>query len=323
MDIARYIGLFLLKNNFCYVHGLGNLELRKKPASLEGQSLQSPQYEVRLTLGGSIDDNLANFIAVNEQISISKASNALRDFSIRARTELQEGREVVLPAIGKFVEENGRIQFITDPHLSYVPAAVPVVPMAKRIEEEKEQETTFTSAESGSRSHTTVNWGKIIIWVLILAIVAAAVVYGIRFIEEQQRSVAETEAVQPPLPEIMIEEPIAPASEDSTLVSEDTTMTPAPAESPASEDLAPEAAAQVAGPQISYQVVLNEYDNLPRAQKREAQLTSFGNTVTLITRDSASFYIVMPMKGVAADTARVVDSLKRLFNPNGNVRVYR
>ena len=78
MDVAKYIGLFLLKNNFVYIHGLGNLELRKRPASFNGEALQGSTYEVVMTPMGSIDDNLANFIATNEQISISKASNAHR-----------------------------------------------------------------------------------------------------------------------------------------------------------------------------------------------------------------------------------------------------
>src|SRR6185437_14180538 len=102
MDVAKYIGLFLLKNHFCYIHGLGNLELHKKSASYDGTALQAPSYEVVVTPAGSIDDNLANFIATNEQTSISKASNALRDFSIQARADLQAGKEVLIPHIGKF-----------------------------------------------------------------------------------------------------------------------------------------------------------------------------------------------------------------------------
>src|ERR1700742_1700349 len=114
MDIAKYIGLFLLKNHFCYVHGLGNMELRKRTASYDGTALQAPSYEVVVTPGGSIDDNLANFIAVNEQISISKAANALRDFSIQARKDMAAGKEVPIPDMGKFVEQNGKVKFVTD-----------------------------------------------------------------------------------------------------------------------------------------------------------------------------------------------------------------
>ena len=43
MDIAKYIGLYLLKNNFCYLHGLGNLEIKRRPAVYEGDSLHAPE----------------------------------------------------------------------------------------------------------------------------------------------------------------------------------------------------------------------------------------------------------------------------------------
>ena len=311
MDIARYIGLFLLKNNFCYIHGLGNLELKRRPAAQEGQALNAPRYEVLLTPGGSIDDNLANFIAVNEQISISKASNALRDFSIQARAELQAGGEVVLPAIGKFIETNGRIQFITDPHLQYTPPSVPVVPVAKRAEEEQGK-SPAPAKEPSAHSRTTVNWGKIIIWVLILGIVTAGAIFGVRFIAEQQQQAAAVPAdtIPEPVPEVIMEIPGAPA-EDSTLLPADTTAPEAAATVPAAED-----------DLLQYKVIINEYDNLPRAEKREKQLLSFGNNVTLATRDSATYYILMPMSSPVSDTARILDSLRRQFNPKG-VSVYR
>src|SRR3954462_2687050 len=127
MDIAKYIGLFLLKNHFCYVHGLGNMELNKRPAMHDGKSLQSPSYEVVVTPGGSIDDNLANFIATNEQISISKAANALREYSIQARKDLAQGKEGPFPNIGKFVEENGKVRFITDNTFRFTPAGIPTI----------------------------------------------------------------------------------------------------------------------------------------------------------------------------------------------------
>jgi nucleoid DNA-binding protein len=135
MDIAKYIGLFLLKNHFCYVHGLGNMELRKKPAVHDGNALQSPSYEVVVTPGGSIDDNLANFIATNEQISISKAANALRDFSIQSRKEMAAGSEVAIPNIGKFTEVNNKVHFVTDDNFRFTPAGIPTIRNSKQLED--------------------------------------------------------------------------------------------------------------------------------------------------------------------------------------------
>src|ERR1700744_6690000 len=99
MDLAKYIGVFLMKNRFCYIHGLGNLEVKKKPANYDGKMLQAAPYEVIITPAGSIDDTLANFIATNEQISISKAANELRDFSTKAKADLEAGKELSRPFI--------------------------------------------------------------------------------------------------------------------------------------------------------------------------------------------------------------------------------
>jgi nucleoid DNA-binding protein/cell division septation protein DedD len=310
MDIAKYIGLFLLKNNFCYIHGLGNLELKKKPASHDGQSLQSPQYEVLLTPTGSIDDNLANFIATDEQISISKAANALRDFSIQARAALQEGKEVVIPAIGKFVEQNGRIQFITDPNLQYAPPSIPALKIVKRTEEEPKFKTT--TDENSYSSGSQVNWGKIILWVVVLGVVAAGVIFGVRYINGRNADTQETTTVAdtPAAPQapVMVTDTMA-AKTDTTAHATDTAAPATPAQA------APAGA-------MEYKVVLNTYDNNAKAQKRLKQLSGFGHKVELVSKDSTHYYIVMPMTGPSTDTARVLDSLRKNFNPKG-VSIYR
>ena len=66
MDIASYIGQFLLRNKYCYLHGIGSLKLNKLPKSDAG----SYAYHVQLLPGGSIDDLFANFVATSEQVSI-------------------------------------------------------------------------------------------------------------------------------------------------------------------------------------------------------------------------------------------------------------
>lgn len=316
MDITRYIGLFLLKNNFCYIHGLGNLALKKRPAAPDGETLKGPEYEVQLTPTGSIDDNLANFIAVNEQISIAKASNALRDFSIHARAELLEGREVIIPALGRFVQKDNIIRFITDPHLQYSPPAIPTVRIAKKTEEKEEKKITPRHTNQDVTRARSANRAQTFIWILILAIVAAGIIFGIKFISEQASTSAPISEPSTG-PQTVEPAPIDPyAMPDTVMPEQETAITDA--NTPA--DAGP---VTTADNQISYEVIINEYDNFQRAEKREKQLTSFGNKVRMRTKDSASFYIVMPMTTAAADTTQVMDSLRRLFNPQGVLHIYR
>src|ERR1700748_3558921 len=117
MDIANYVGLFLLKNEYCFLPGIGSLQIEKKPAvyNKETQQMSSPQYEVYYRQdGGSIDDSFANFIATNERISIAHAANHLKDFCAQAKADLREGKSVIILGIGSLKSDNNNIRFEKD-----------------------------------------------------------------------------------------------------------------------------------------------------------------------------------------------------------------
>jgi nucleoid DNA-binding protein len=300
MDIAKYIGLYLLKNNFCYIHGLGNLELKKKPASYDGQALQAPAFEVTLSPTGSIDDGLANFIATNEQISIAKAANSLREFSTNSRTKLHEGEEVIIPSIGKFVEHNGRVGFITDPHLQYTPPAIPTIKSAPHIIEERRQQAApvHKTETKAPVARPRVNWGPIILVGVAIVVIAAIAFFGIQYISNRNSQMAEEAVVETP-----VDTPQQQAVITVDTAALDTTTAPA-------------SNMQLQNGMLSFKVVLNTYKDSTSANKRAKKLTSYGNAVEVAMQDSA-WHVVMPMTAAPADTTRVLDSLRRNFNPKG------
>ncbi|RYD56282.1 MAG: hypothetical protein EOP56_13190 [Sphingobacteriales bacterium] len=315
MDVAKYIGLFLLKNNFCYIHGLGNLELRKKSASYDGQALQAPTYEVVVSSAGSIDDNLANFIATAEQISISKASNALRDFSTQSRAALAEGKDVIIPAVGKFVEHNGKIAFVTDPHMQYTPPSVPVIKSATRStvtpkETSTVSSTTYNYQPDDEAKSGSINWGKIIIVIVLAILVIAAIIFGMNYMQPKPAEPAEPEPI-----DTVQQVQQVPVTADTTMQLADTLAT------------APDATAtgtiQQNGSMLQFSVVLKTYTDSAKAAKRTTQLNSYGNKVSMVPAGNGSYHVVMPVSAMAADTTRVLDSLKRTFNPSEGVRVLR
>jgi nucleoid DNA-binding protein len=299
MDVAKYIGLFLFKNQFCYIHGLGNLELKKRAASFSGNELQGSSYEVMLTPTGSIDDNLANFIATNEQISISKASNALREFSTQARADLQAGKEVIIPALGKFVEDRGKISFITDPTLQYTPPGIPAIKVAKRAED-----TYIPSAdapptrpqykeEEEEAEQSGISWVKIGMFAGAVIVLALIVYFGMRFMNSSSNSDAEF------LPS------------DSSTVS--TVQNPGAMPSSADSGMAVNTGNEL----IDFDAILNTYQSANDADKRMQKLKSYGHNVAIV-EDSPNYYVVLPFEKVsAADTTRLLDSLSRIFNPMG------
>lgn len=298
MDIAKYIGLYLLKNKFCYIHGLGNLKLERRPAVLEADNLQAPQYTVVLSAGGSIDDSLANFIATHEQVSIAKTSNELREFSTHTRDVLAQGGEVAIPGIGKFVPlRDGTIGFQTDEHLSYTPPAIPALQFARRVAEP----IKFGDLEGDDHPRTEVQWGKIVLYLVLLLALAAGAYFAWQYLQNKPQ---EDVVVEEPAP---VQQPVLP----TPLPTNDSLLTTTTADAPQSASA------------NGYKVVLYTYDNRAAADARVKRMENLGKTVELAAPDSTHFYVLMPVTGAISDSTRVMDSLRVFFGlPKGSVRVY-
>jgi len=303
MEIARYIGLFLLKNQFCYVHGLGNMELNKIPARHDGKALLAPSYEVVVTPGGSIDDNLANFIATNEQISISKAANELREFSIQTRKDIAEGKETIIPGIGKFVEENGKVKFITDPNFSYVPAGIPVIRNSRQLEEQNSKPAHKPSYPTPHKADS-VNWSMVILVVVLLIIIGGGA-YGVWYYTTQNDNTQST-ITQIPLKDTAIVKPQVQMP-DSTQIKKDTTTA---VSMPVLDTLALN----------PYKIVVGDYRTKDKADRRAKNLNMKG--VETVQKDSAKYFVLVTVNCRMADTTHVKDSLKRYFGYN-NVIIYK
>ena len=300
MDIAKYIGQFILKNNFCYIHGLGNLELVKRTARHDGKVLDAPSYEVILTSGGSIDDSFANFIATNEQISISKAANALRDFSMQSRKDLQAGKEVPVDGLGSFVEESGRLRFITNANFSFTPAGIPVLKNSKQLEEQKNAVPKVASFPPPT-SANSVNWSMVIIAVILLVILGAGG-FGFYYYKSQQK--ANVVPVALPAKDTVIAAP-PPVAIDTT---KKDTLAATPAVDTNTIN--------------TYQLIIGEYTTRATAEKRLRQLKVIGYKVDLVTKDSVNYKILETVTGRSVDTFHLIDSMQRMFGYKG-VAIYR
>ena len=298
MDIAKYIGLFLLKNHFCYIHGLGNMELRKVPATYDSKALQGPSYEVVVTPGGSIDDNLANFIAVNEQISISKAANALREFSIQARKDMAAGKEVPIPNIGHFTEQAGKTAFVTDSNFRFTPAGIPTIRNSKQLEEQNAKLTQKPSYPPPHKADS-VNWSMVILVIVLLIVIGGGGFAAYYYLNHNKISPtliakpADT-AVRPVL--------APPATADTTHTAKD---------SAAMQVAMQPIADTVAGK--AYKMVIGNYPTRERADRRMKNLTIIGNHVELFQKDTSDYMIYLTVNCQVTDTLHYKDSLQRLF----------
>jgi nucleoid DNA-binding protein len=298
MDIAKYIGSFLLKNHFCYVHGLGNMELKKRPATYDGKSLNPHSYEVIVTPGGSIDDNLANFIATNEQISISKAANALREYSIDARKDMAAGKEVPIPNIGCFVEEHSRVKFVTNEQFRFTPASLPTIRNSKQLDEQNARLAHKPSYPPPHKADS-VNWSMVIL-VCVLLIIIGGGIYGIYYYSGQNKNSNNV-----PLADTVVKVQ-APPPVDTTHVQKDTVTT---SQVPVVDSNAIS----------SYKMVIGDYSTMAKAERRQKSLQLNGTHVEVVPMDSANFFVVAAINCKAADTAHVKDSLRVWYGYKGVV----
>lgn len=307
MDIAQYIGLFLIKNEYCYLPGIGSLKVEKKAASYnaETKEMMPPEYQVVYNKSsGSIDDNFANFIANNERISIAHAANYFKDFCIEAKEQLKEGKEVYIPGIGHFhAGKENQIQFETDADLKVKGKSIPffkISPIAQKHHERPLTDiidnTNITEPKAGESivmKPPQINWGKIILFAVVILIVLAGIIY---FIFQSQKN-GPGEVTSQKI------EKIEEASEPDISV-EETEQAP-----PASINNA-----------SSYQLVINKYSTEERANKRVSQLKSYGHQVELLVKDSNQYFVVLPVAS-STDTIPLIDSLNKLFG--GSVHVLR
>lgn len=322
MDIAKYVGLFLLKNEYCYLPGIGSLQIIKRTATFNKETLntEAPGYEVVFVKGsGSIDDTFANFIANNERISIAQAANHLKDFCAYSKIELVEGRDILVHGVGKFVGKNNgtEIFFETDPGLRIQGKQIPYFKISNAVVEKKNEEKIATIIEQTNFKQpkadeeivikpAQVNWGKIAILSAIVLAVLGFVAYLIA-----SRDTTEAEA---PIVEQMQEAPVedvAPIVND-TVPTTDTTVTVPVTNTTTSTTTSTSGAMKV---------VINSYNNQERADSRAKKLSSYGHDAAVVTvpNDSLGYKVIVNIATPNADKQVTVDSIKRLLNPNGNV----
>ena len=284
MDIASYIGQFLLRNKYCYLHGIGSLKLNKLPKSDAG----SFAYHVQLLPGGSIDDLFANFVATSEQVSISKAANAIREYNSEIRSLLDAQQKVIIPTIGYLVKVDNHYTFVTDDSFSYQPSVNPALKFvnAKSIKEA----TTSDEVIEEAPQKAIVNWSKIILFIALLIVVGIA----IYFIATQSKNISATQ--DEPIANTTTEI-VAPAI-DTAVVQPDTLIT-----------------------NTEYKFLIKTYSTLGAAVKRYQQLLSYGNKVGLQTSDSISYQLYISMPASALDTTQAKDSLRVIFNPKGTISI--
>lgn len=310
MDIAKYIGLFLVKYQYCNLPNLGDFAVTKKAASYSDGQVKAPEYEVKFSFsGGLIDDAFPNFIATNERTSIANAANAVKDFCTQTKLTLAEGGTVLIPGFGKFVQTNGKNDFIPDQNIHVETPGIPIFKInTAATRSSMEGETIAELHEKMQLREPSlqddivikppkVNWSKVIILLLIVGVVLGLVGGAIWYMNNNKEQ----------------SETVAPATNEVP-----------PAAAPAANTPNPDTAVQApvaSGTPGSYTFAILTFKDKESAERKEKQLKGFGHDVGIKQVDSN--YIVTISLNNVADTAIAKDSLQRFFNPKGSVIIFK
>lgn len=304
MNIAEYIGAFLLENQNCYLHAIGNWELKKQAASYndeEGNVVPASYDVVFSKTDGSIDDSLANYIANIERVSLSNASNQIRVFIEESLVTMREGNEVSLPGLGKiFMDSTQEIQFEKDPNFQAQGKTIPFFKISEAAKRRKEglneiiETTEIKELKAGEEvviKPATLNWSKILILIAIIAAVLGTAGYLVyqfvnksNEVQQEVEQVVEGETVQV---ETVIEEE--------------------------------EVVEEVAGHTGDWNVLLNVYPSEERADARSKQLNSYGHNTSIKTQGAGEFGVIISVENTGQTEEEVLKEMSSLFGVNAKM----
>lgn len=304
MDIAGYIIKFLIKNRYCSLPGLGSFDLVKHPARVteDKQEILPPTYEVKFSPIGSIDDSFSSFMANHENVSISNASNHLKEFCIKVKEELQHKGEFNLPNFGTLYMHNSIVDFKSGNELDMglFAQALPTLEFKVSDHSGKKLDFSYPAAHRGYR-RKKIALGKY----LVPAIVGLLLCFGIYFAwkyisaNKNEDQPAQTNEV-------------SSLSTDSASAKKGTVGVDSNSSSPV----------QVPGALPLYKVAVYESNVEASASSKAVKWKKFGH-LTEVQSNNGNYIVTILASHPLNDTTMLVDSLRRFFNAKGPVYILK
>ena len=320
MDIGKYIGKFLIKNKYCSLSGLGVFELKKIPAYELKNEMANPSHLVTFTPIGSIDDTFASFIASFENVSISNASNNIKEYCINAKEEISKTGKFEIENLGKLTSSNRKIVFQQNADLDLGFASAPITPIeikpiSAETQEKIKEDFSYPPANTTYLRAKQTNWLKIAIPVLAIAGIAIAGYFGYNYYKNNLDTKneptinAETPAVQIDTIANTIDTTTAIQQADTTKKDTVTTTIDTVAKPTQPTAIGKE-----------FKVSVFSFDNEASATAKVNKLNGYGNKASVVN-SNGQFIVTLLASNPSNDTLKIVDSLRRFFNPKGQVHI--
>jgi nucleoid DNA-binding protein len=312
MDISKYIIKFLIKNRYCSLPGLGSFELEKKSAAINNEQgeITPAKFEIKFSPLGSIDDTFASFIANHENVSISNTSNNIKEFCRAVKEEISLNGKFTIDNLGYLLMQNNKIAFVQTDELDMGVSALPLPPIDTNLKNNanKKLDFSYPSAYTTYR-RKKLSVGKFVLPALLILLIATGCYFAYKYIAENQNQEATQEGISS-LPLQKDTSTAAPAAKTAA----DTNQTSNPVAA------APQTGGTGANP--LYKVAIFQTSIEATAKAKATKWENYGN-LTEVQNVNGNFIVSILASHPANDTTLLVDSLRRFFNPKGQVFILK
>ena len=239
-----------------------------------------------------VDDGLVAFIMESTRKIKPLAYSDLESFIILNKQFLNIGKPLVFEGMGTLQKTQGGDYAFTQAATSHVTTEE----MPKLITEKQKEKISFATPQKEKSTSSNANLVWIILAVVILIGAATALYFYNKDSNEDTPSAATENAVTDTLPNPNID----------TTANQVATVSTSPSAVKDSN---------------TFYVVIREYADLAAADKGLKRYLSFGNNVSLSTKDSVTYKLRMPFMNAITDTLRVKDSLSKFFQAKAYVEL--
>lgn len=317
MDINKYIGKFLLKNKYCSLPGLGVFDLKKEgaQANASSETISAPVYKITFTPVGSIDDTFASFIATAENVSISNASNNIKEYCKNVKEELAKSGKYDIEFLGRFSLSNNKLIFHQSDDLDMGVEPAPLAPLVEKLKVPETPANKPDYSYPPARTQRDIPIVKIAVPIVLVVLLAVGAYFGYDYYQKN-KDVTPVEATIPEPAPVQVDTlatTIVPDSlhrADSTNAATDTAMQSA---SNSAAQTTPQAAS-------FYKVAILSFENEAGANGKATKLKKYGNDASVVSNNGRFFVVI---NASSNDTTKLVDSLRRFFNPRGQVFIMK
>lgn len=315
MNIESYLIAFLKKNKYLNLPGIGSFKAKKDKYG---------DWEIEYNKVSTIDDLLPSFIGVNENVSSNNAANAISRYTKELKDKLKQGNEVHVPGLGRLKLNNNSISYTQESQdsilqptenknyrdLSFGTSKRPSI-QVDSDQPAEEQSTIFDNnninfetetynpaydqqiqeQQENKKEKQAAITKKLLTVILVLAIVGILIWAFYKFLFQdngnaatQVNQVNEVEQV-----------------DDTNLAADSSATTEAST-----------------GDQLK--ILVKTYDSQISADKRQKQLESYGWESGVNNEgNDHSVYVMLPKDQRSSED--IVDSIRTVLNPGGNVRL--